>query len=384
MRAAPRKNADSLAMSVDLKITGVCTRILCLPLAKPIVTATVTATDVWFLVVELRTDSGAAGHAYIWSYNAPVSRCIKEMVAELSRHVVGADPRQSAQIWSRMWKGTVQWGHAGITIMATAVIDSAVWDLVGAVTGQSIGHLLGLRKSSVPTYASHGLWISNDFEALQREASGYLEQGFRAMKMRIGRERIEDDVRAVREVRAAIGSDAGLMVDFGSAPTRERAERMSRAMEDFNLLWIEDPIADEDPREHAELAKKIRTPICFGEKVYAPQGFARLIEERAADHLMADLQRAGGVTAWVRIAALADAARLPLSTHILPELNVHLAASAPTGAWLEYLPWGEPLFEDRLTLVAGEFQVPERPGFGLKFDQQQIKRSLQDEEVFSK
>ena len=309
---------------------------------------------------------------------------MKEMVAELSRHALGADPRHSAEIWSRMWKGTVQWGHAGITVMATAAIDIAVWDLVGKIAGQSVGHLLGLRKEVVPTYASHGLWITYDYEALQREAVGYLEQGYRTMKMRIGRSNIEDDVRAVREVRAAIGDDAGLMVDFGSSPSRERAERMCRAMEEFNLLWIEDPIADEDPRDHAELARMVRTPICFGEKVYAPQGIARIIEARAADHLMADLQRAGGVTGWARIAALADAARLPLSTHVLPELNVQLVASAPTGAWLEYMPWSEDLFDERLQMVDGGYRVPDKPGFGFTFNQARVKASLQDEATFSK
>jgi mandelate racemase len=365
-----------------LKIESLTTQILRIPMTKPMVSATLSWTDVWFLVVELRTDDGALGHAYIWSYNAHISASLKAMVGELSRHVLGADPRHSARIWSSMWRGTVQWGHAGITVMATAAIDMAVWDLMGQVTGQSVGHLLGLHHQVVPTYASHGLWINDDLSALQREAADYAQMGFTAMKMRAGRRRVEDDIAAVRAVREAIGPNVGLMVDFGSSPTRDRAERMARGMEEFDLLWIEDPIGDEDPAEHAELAREIRTPICFGEKVYAPQGFARLIEARAADHLMADLQRAGGVTAWVRIAALADAARLPLSSHILPEHNVHLVASAPTGAWLEYVPWAEDLFEDRLELVDGGFRVPDRPGFGLRFDPERVKVALQDSQTF--
>ena len=240
-----------------MKITTLSTRIMRVAIANPIVTATVTQPDIWFLDVELRTAEGATGHAHIWSYNAHISRSLKEMVGELSRHVIGADPRHSAAIWSRMWKGTVQWGHAGITVMASAVIDMAVWDLVGRLSGQSVGQLLGLRTASVPTYASHGLWISYDYDALQREAKGYVERGFGAMKMRIGRKRVEDDVAAVRAVREAIGPEIGLMVDFRSSPSRERAEQMAFAMEAFNLLWIEDPIHDEDPGDHAELARKI-------------------------------------------------------------------------------------------------------------------------------
>ena len=366
-----------------MKITSLTTQILRMPISNPAVTATITFTDVWFLLVELRTDDGAVGHAYIWSYNAHISRCLKEMIGELSRHAIGADPRHSAKIWSAMWKGTVQWAHAGITIMASAVIDMAVWDLAGKIANQSVGQLLGLRMETVPTYASQGLWITDDLDALQREAASYVKMGFPAMKMRAGRKNVGDDIAAVRAVREAIGPQVGLMVDFGSSPLLEKAERMAAGMEEFNLLWIEDPCGDEDPADHAELALKIRTPVCFGEKVYAPQGFARIIAQRAADHLMADLQRAGGVTGWVRIAALADAARLPLSSHILPEFNVHLVASAPTGAWLEYMPWADTLLENAPVMVDGGIRVPDRPGFGLQFNADHVKRVLQETQTFS-
>lgn len=364
------------------KIESITTRVLRVPAARPLVTATVTANDIWLLLVECRTREGAVGHGYIWSYNAHLSRSLQAMIGELSRHAIGADPRHSAKIWGAMWKGTVQWGHAGITVMATAAIDIAVWDLVGRLTGQSIGQALGLRTQRVPTYAS-GLFLTDDFSLLQREAAEHLAAGFRAMKMRVGRARVQDDVAAVRAVREAIGPQTGLMVDFGSAPSRERAESLSQALEGFDLLWIEDPIADENPEDHAELARKTRTPICFGEKVYAPQGFMRLIEARACDHLMADLQRAGGVTAWMRIAALADAARLPLSSHILPELNVQLVASAPTGVWLEHLPWADDLFTTRLEMQDGQFLVPERPGFGLTYAEDYVRYHLQDSQTFT-
>lgn len=365
-----------------MKIHSIQTRVVCLPLAQPLVTATLTAHHTWFLLVRVRTDEGLSGDAFIWSYNAHISSSLQSMVGELSRHALGVDPRHSAAIWAAMWKGTVQWGHAGITVMASAAIDMAVWDAAARSAGLSIGQMLGLRTARVPGYASHGLWIGHDLQALQEEAAGYVRQGFRAMKMRAGRPRVEDDVAAVRAVREAIGPDVGLMVDFGSAPSPERAQRMAEALDEIGLLWIEDPIVDEHPEEHAALARRLRTPVCFGEKVYTPQGFLRLIQAGACDHLMADLQRAGGVTAWQRIAAMADAARLPLSSHILPELNVHLVASAPTGAWLEYLPWAEELLQDRMTLVEGGFEVPQRPGFGLRYDEDRIASSLQDTQTF--
>jgi mandelate racemase len=281
-----------------------------------------------------------------------------------------------------MWKGTVQWGHSGIPVMASALIDMAVWDLAARLANRSVGQMLGLRTLRVPAYMS-GLFMTDDFGALQREAASHVAAGFAAMKMRVGRARVQDDVTAVRAVREAIGPDIGLAVDFSSAPSREHAHRLAHALDGFDLLWIEDPIADEDPADHAEFARAIRTPVCFGEKVYTPQGFMRLIEARACDHLMADLQRAGGVTAWTRIAALADAARLPLSSHILPELNVHLVASAPTGTWLEYMPWAEDLFEERLSLADGNITVPDRPGFGLTCNADFVKATLQDTQAWT-
>ncbi len=367
-----------------MKIDRITSRVVRLPLARPIVTATVTAADTWFLLVRVETEDGLRGEAFIWSYSAEISRCLQAMVGELSRHALGADPRQTEAIWAAMWKGTVQWGHAGITVMASSVIDMAVWDAAALAAGQPLGRMLGLRTTKVAGYASHGLWIGNDLDALQREAREYVDMGFRAMKMRAGRTRVEDDVAAVRAVREAIGAEVGLMVDFGSAPSPQRAEALATALDDLGLLWIEDPIVDENEREHAQLAARLRTPVCFGEKVYSPQGFVRLIEAKACDHLMADLQRAGGVTGWLRIAALADAAGLPLSSHILPEFNVHLVASAPTGAWLEYLPWAEDLCLDRMELVDGHYALPERAGFGVRLDEERIRTVLQDTRTFTR
>lgn len=365
-----------------MQIESLTTKVLRTRAASPIATATVTSSDVWLMLAEVRTFDGAMGHAYIWSYNANISRSLQGMVGELSRHVLGANPYHCAAIWQAMWKGTVQWGHSGIPVMATALLDMAVWDLAARLANLPVSQMLGLRAQSVPTYLS-GLWMTDDLAALQRDAEGHVKAGFRAMKMRVGRARVQDDVAAVRAVREAIGPDIGLAVDFSSAPSRERAGRMCQALEGFDLLWIEDPIADEDPQDHAELARTTHTPICLGEKVYTPQGFMRLIEARACDHLMADLQRAGGVTAWTRIAALADAARLPLSSHILPELNVHLVASAPTGAWLEYMPWAEDLFEERLTLDGGSIVVPDRPGFGLTCNADFVRSTLQDTQTWT-
>ncbi len=364
-----------------MKIDAITTRLVRLPIKTPAVTGNMNIASVWFLLVDLDTDEGARGSAYIWSFNKAGSSALKAVVEHLANDALGENPFYTARLWHKMWRSLIQWGHAGVPIMGMAAIDAAAWDLVGKITGQPLANVLGRKLDLVPTYAS-GLWITDDLAQLGRDAEAFLRQGFRAMKMRVGRDNVDKDVAAVRTVRNVIGPDIGLMVDFSSALSRDYATRLAHALEPFNLIWIEDPVADEDIEDHAALAQASRTPICFGEKVYSPQGLRQIVAAKAAKVLMADMQRAGGVTGWIRIAALADAARMPLSSHILPELNVQLVASAPTGMYLEHLTWGEDLFRERLEMVNGAIKVPEAPGFGLSWNEERIRHSLVDEQTF--
>lgn len=365
-----------------MKIERITTRIVCLPQAKPLVTGNIRIDAIWFLLLDIDTDQGVRGSAHIWGFNKAGSAAQKAVVEHLSSVVLGEDPRATARIWDKMWKALIQWGHAGIPVMGMAALDAACWDAVGKIANQPLANLLGRKLDAVPAYAS-GLWITNDLDQLQREARDFIEEGFRAMKMRVGRGDVAKDVAAVRAVREAIGPEVDLMVDFSSALARHHAHRLAHALEPFQLAWIEDPIADEDVADHAEIVRAVKTPICFGEKVYAPQGLQKIIAARAADVLMADMQRAGGVTGWNRIAALADSARLPLSSHILPELNLHLVASAPTGHYMEHMHWGEDLFNERMEFSQGAVKVPQRPGFGLSWNEERIARALVDQQTFT-
>jgi mandelate racemase len=336
---------------------------------------------VWFVVVDLTTDHGPSGRSYIWGFSKAGSDALCSVIEHLSSVTLGEDPFYTTRLWGAMWRALIQWGHAGIPVMGMAAIDAAVWDIVGRAAGQPLCNLLGRKLDRVPAYAS-ALWITDDLAALAKEAAGHVEAGFRAMKMRVGRHDLAKDVAAVKAVREAIGPGVDLMVDFSSVPTRAEATRLAHALEPFDLCWIEDPVVDENMEDHAQIAREIRTPICFGEKVYAPQGLKQVIDANAGDVLMADMQRAGGVTGWNRIAAMADAARLPLSSHILPELNVHLIASAPTGFYLEYMTWGEELFEEKMDLKAGTVGIPDRPGFGLVWNEERLAHYTMRQQTF--
>lgn len=367
----------------NLKITQITTRILQVPLARPVASSNIRLDAIWLLLLDLDTQQGVRGSSYIWAFNSAGAKALKAVIEHLSGVVIGEDPCATTRLWSIMWRAIIQWGHAGIAVMGLSALDAAVWDILGKVAGQPIANLLGRKVERVPVYAS-GLWVTDDLDGLVREARGYIDLGFRGMKMRIGRKDYRDDVAAVRAVREAIGSNVHLMVDFGSTLSYADATKLAHALEPFELFWIEDPVADEDVTDHARITAEILTPICFGEKVYTPHGFQQAIDARAADILMADMQRAAGVTGWNRIAGLAAAARLPLSSHLLPELNLHLVASAPTGLYLEYMipSWGGSLFNEEMEIVDGTAVVPRRPGFGLTWHEDTIRTSVLDTERF--
>lgn len=366
-----------------MKIDRINTRIVRIPLKDALVTGNIRIESIWFLLVDLDTDDGVTGSAYIWGFNKAAARSLEAVIEHLSDSALGEDPSATARLWGKMWRATIQQGHAGLAIMALSAIDAAAWDLLGKVTGRPVADLLGRKLDAVPAYGS-GLWITDDMDKLARDAQDFLDQGFRAMKMRVGRPKMAADVAAVRVVREAIGPDIGLMADFSSALTPIYATKLAHALEPYDLLWIEDPIADEGVEDHAVIARDVKTPICFGEKVYSPQGLKQVIDARAGDVLMADMQRAGGVTGWARIAAMAEAARLPISSHILPEINVHLIASAPTGFYLEHLTWAETLFNEPMDLANGMVTVPRRPGFGLTWNEDTIKSTLVASQTYRK
>ena len=280
-----------------MKIDRINTRIVRIPLKDALVTGNIRIESIWFLLVDLDTDDGVTGSAYIWGFNKAAARSLEAVIEHLSDSALGEDPSATARLWGKMWRATIQQGHAGLAIMALSAIDAAAWDLLGKVTGRPVADLLGRKLDAVPAYGS-GLWITDDMDKLARDAQDFLDQGFRAMKMRVGRPKIAADVAAVRVVREAIGPDIGLMADFSSALTPIYATKLAHALEPYDLLWIEDPIADEGVEDHAVIARDVKTPICFGEKVYSPQGLKQVIDARAGDVLMADMQRAGGVTGW--------------------------------------------------------------------------------------
>ena len=253
-------------------------------------------------------------------------------------------------------------------MFALSALDMALWDARGKAFGQPIHRLLGSCRDTVPAYASGGLWLSADVDELVTEAKEFRRQGFRAMKMRVGSPRWQDDATRVEAVRDAIGPDCMLMVDANQGLTADRALRLGRALEGFDLGWFEEPLPAYDVVGHAALAAALDTPVATGESEYGRYGFRPLIEAKAADVLMPDLGRVGGVTEFVRVAHMAQAWDLPVSPHIFSEQSLQLCGAIENCGLLEHMPWFRPLFRERLELHDGHAVIPDRPGFGFTFD----------------
>jgi L-alanine-DL-glutamate epimerase-like enolase superfamily enzyme len=227
--------------------------------------------------------------------------------------------------------------------------------------------LLGGEKKPVPVYAG-GLFLSDPIDAIVEEARRYVAAGFRAMKMRTGAPTASEDIARVEAVRAAIGPDTILMVDVVQGWTVEEAIKRGREIQRFDLFWIEDPVLFDDLDGMAAVAAALDVPVTAGENDYGRRGFRRLIEKRAADILMPDLQRIGGISEWMKTAALADAFGLRVTPHVFPETSVHLMCATPNGLWLEHVPWWDRLFVEPQRIEGGHATPSDRPGLGLAFD----------------
>lgn len=354
-------------MTTPCPITAVRTAIVSLPMAKPVITPIHDITTADNVLVTVDTDDGIEGIAYLWCFGEKRARVLAAMVDELASHVIGSDALETVALWERLWRENNFFGRSGVAMLAHSALDIACWDIRGKACGQALWQLLGGSLRATPVYAG-GLFLNDPVDAIVEEARGYVRQGFRAMKMRAGAARLSDDIERFEAVRAAIGPDVTLMVDAVQAWTADQAIRACRALERFDLGWIEDPVSFDDHEGLARVAAAIDTPLCAGENDYSRVGFERLIRGRCIRIAMPDLQRVGGVTEWMRVAALADAHRLKVTPHVFHEISVHLLAAVPNGMWLEYVPWWEPLFREKLVLSDGCMTPPDSPGLGLSFD----------------
>ena len=325
------------------------------------------------LLIDLETEQGVTGRTWLFCYLRPAAPAIASLLGEVERLTKG-EPLDPAALWAKLMRRFTLIGVQGIVRMAVAGFDTACWDALAQAAGQPLCRLLGAAPRPIPAYNSCGLGLMDDTSALAAEAETLLAGGFRAVKLRLGYPTLRQDLAAVQAVRRRIGAEIKLMVDYNQALSREQAFERGRALDAEDIYWLEEPIRHDDYAGAAALARELKTPIQLGENFSLPAAMAEAIERRAADYVMPDLERIGGVTGWRAASALAAINRIPMSSHLFPEVSAHLLAATPTCHFLEYVDWANVLLAEPLAIMDGHAVIPERAGNGLQWDEAAIAR----------
>jgi mandelate racemase len=356
----------------DLKIRSIQTTLVNVPMRRALGTSAMRIDHAPLLLVDLQTEEGIVGHAYLFCYLQSAGVAAHALFQDAA--AVLADKPVAPTEVRRLLEGRFRLiGARGLVSMVMAGIDIACWDALAKAAALPLATLLGAPLRSIPAYNSNGLGLLPP-QAAADEALELVAEGFSAIKMRLGRARGEDDLAAVRAVRKVIPSAAHLMADFNQALSPAAARERCRQLDDEGLYWIEEPIRHDDYASCAELATGLRTPVQIGENFAGPRAMAQALSARASDFVMPDLERIGGVSGWIAAAALADVANIELSSHLFAEVSVHLMAASPTAHWLEYVDWADPILQHPLELSGGCAMPPARIGNGLAWNVDAVKR----------
>jgi mandelate racemase len=339
-------------------------------MARPLGTSARTIRSAPLLLLDIETAEGVTGRAYIFCY-MPIAVGMIARVLEESLGVVKGDRVAPLQIAAKLERHFRLIGAAGIISMALAGLDVACWDALAVAAGLPLVTFLGGTVKPVPSYNSTGLGLMSP-DACADEAEELLEGGFRAVKLRLGYPTLDEDLAAIRAVRTRLPAAVELMADYNQALALDEALRRGRAIDGEGLAWIEEPIRHDDYAGCAKLAQELATPIQIGENFAGPQAMAAALAADAADFMMLDLCRIGGVTSWQQAASLAAAGGIKLSSHLFPEASAHLLATSPTCHWLEYVDWASPILSEPLRVADGTVTPPNRPGTGVSWNEEAV------------
>jgi mandelate racemase len=359
-----------------LHIAGVRTRFVKVPMRFPLGTSAAVVTSAPLLLVDLETREGVIGRSYLFCYRDSGARAIAGVLQEAVELVQGhvAAPLQVAELLARRY---ALLGVTGVVRMALAALDIALWDALAIAANMPLARLLGASARPVPAYNSDGLGLM-PAQAAADEAVKLLEPGFHAVKLRLGHREARTDLEVARAVRSAIGNDIALMVDYNQALTVPEAIRRAHDLADLDIYWLEEQIRHSDLAGYAQIAQSLSTPVQIGENLDGPESVHRVLAANAADYLMLDTARIGGVSGWLRAAAIAAVRDVPVSSHLFPEISVHLMAATPNAHWLEYVSWADAILREPLVIRDGTIAPGERPGLGLEWSESDVKRLLVD------
>lgn len=357
-----------------MKIVGIRTQLLSIPFQNPITTSTFSVRHKDIIVVEVETDEGITGMSYLMTLG-PGVRALKAVLDyDIKELVVGEDPLYRQKIWRKNWWGLQKIGRKGVAVYAISAIDTALWDIAGKITNQSIHQLLGPTSDSLEAYGGGG-WLHMPIDEILEEVNTYKEKyGFQAYKMRAGSANWRDDVERVCAVREAFGDELDIMVDVNQGLDVPTSIILGRELEKLGVFWFEEPVHADDIGGLADIAGTLDMRVAAGENEYGRFGYKDFINQKAADVLQIDLQRVGGVTEWIRVANTADTMGIKVTPHLFWEISAQLSCAVPNAIYIEYMDWLDDCFEELPDIKGGRIHVWKKPGHGLKFRNDILKK----------
>jgi len=355
-----------------LTIRGLRVRGVHVPMRRPLQTGGGTVGIAPLALIDLLTEQGVTGSTYLFCYTPLALEPVLQMLTNLVPLIQG-DAVAPLALDRKLQKQFRLLGVKGVVAMALAGLDMAAWDALARAQGLSLVRLLGGEPRPIPAYNSNGLGLIGAGRAAA-EAVELAAPGFAAIKVRLGYADPKTDLEVVRAVRRAVGDGVELMSDYNQSLSVAEAVRRTDALSGEGLTWVEEPTLADDHAGHAEIRRRTRLRIQMGENWWGPHEMARCIAAGACDLGMPDAMKIGGVTGWMRAAAIADAAALPISSHLFPEISAHLLAASPTGHWLEYVDWAEPILQAPVQIANGQAVAADAPGCGIAWNEAEVER----------
>jgi len=368
------------------RIAWIKLSLILLPLKAPISDAKVLTgrqkplTEVAMLFAEIESERGHHGIGFSYSKRAG-GYGLYAHAREIAPNLIGEDPNDIARLWDKLvWAGASV-GRSGLATQAIAAFDVALWDMKAKRTGLPLAKLLGARRDSVRCYNTSGGFLSTPVEQLVENCEASIAAGIGGLKIKVGQPDPMADLTRLDAVRKVVGDRVPLMVDANQQWDRPTAERVGRALEEFNLVWIEEPLDAYDVEGHARLAAQLVTPIASGEMLTSVAEHLNLIQHDAVDFIQPDAPRVGGITQFLKIATIAEQKYLKMAPHFAMEIHLHLAAAYAHDTWVEHFDWLDPLFNEHLEIKDGRMLVSDRPGLGFTLSDQAVAWTVDSAEI---
>jgi mandelate racemase len=355
----------------DLTIRSVRARAVDAPISRPVKNAFGVIRSAPLVLIDVMTDQGVTGRSYIFGYARLTLKPLVQLISDIGADLTGK-PVAPFDLMAQMDAKFRLLGWQGLVGMAVSGLDMAFWDALGQAVAQPLAALLGGTPRPIRAYDSYG---AVDPVADEKDLRRSLDQGFRGIKIKGGDGDLANDERVVKAVRSLIGPDIALMLDFNQSLDPSEASRRISRLAPYDLHWIEEPVAAENLEGHAKVRETSPIPIQSGENWWFPRGFAEAIASGASDFIMLDLMKVGGVTGWLRVAGQAEAASIPMSSHLFAEASAHMLAVTPTAHWIEYLDLARAILAEPVEIVDGTITARGH-GLGLSWDEAAVAKYL--------